>query len=60
MSAPPKGHSHWSTALLGRKFGISNTAAHKVLRGDSGTTVEVAVDGVGESRTIRMIRAERK
>lgn len=32
MSAPPKGHSHWSTTLLARKFGISRTAAHKILR----------------------------
>ncbi|HEY2728434.1 MAG TPA: helix-turn-helix domain-containing protein [Polyangia bacterium] len=32
MSAPPKGHSHWSTGLLARKFGIGRTTAHKVLR----------------------------
>jgi hypothetical protein len=32
MSSPPKAHSHWSTGLLARKFGMSKTSAHKVLR----------------------------
>jgi len=32
MTAPPKGYSHWSTGLLAKRFGISKTTVHKILR----------------------------
>lgn len=32
MSAPPKGYSHWSTGLLAKRFSLSRTAIHKILR----------------------------
>jgi transposase len=32
MGPPPKGYSHWSTGLLGRKFDLSRTVVHKILR----------------------------
>jgi transposase len=32
MGPPPKGYSHWSTGLLGRKFDLGRTVVHKILR----------------------------
>ena len=32
MSAPPAGHSHWSTRVLGRHVGLGHTVVHEILR----------------------------
>jgi transposase len=32
MGPPPKGYSHWSTGLLAKKFKLSKTVMHKILR----------------------------
>lgn len=31
MSPPPKGYSHWSTSLLGKKFQLNKATIHKIL-----------------------------
>jgi transposase len=32
MSAPPPGHSHWSTRALARRVGLGHTTVHELLR----------------------------
>jgi transposase len=32
MSAPPAGHSHWSTRELARRVGLGHTSVHEILR----------------------------
>lgn len=31
MSAPPRGHSHWSTGMLAKEFDVAKATVHKVL-----------------------------
>lgn len=60
MSPPPKGYSHWSTSLLGKRFRLSRTTIHKILRANDlkphqHRTFKVSKDPQFEEKTLDVV-----
>jgi transposase len=60
MSPAPKGYSHWSTALLGKKFGLAKSTISKILRANDlkphrHRTFKVSKDPRFEDKTLDVV-----